>query len=88
MKSTFIQGDKENYSFDHKKKAIPVGKQKALTKSIKVCCLLREARVFSKANEKKPVNRLEITLHSTKWQRNTENPVKTNCISMLQYMTT
>lgn len=44
--------------------------------------------MFSKANEKKPVNRLEITLLSTKWQRNTENPVKTNCISMLQYMTT
>jgi len=61
------KGDKEDYSFDHKKKAIPVGKQKALFKSIKVCCRLRETCVFSKANEKKPVNRLEITFHSTKW---------------------
>lgn len=25
------KGDKEDYSFDHKKKAIPVGKQKTLS---------------------------------------------------------
>lgn len=30
------EGDEEDYSFDHKKKAIPAGKQQALIKSIKV----------------------------------------------------